>query len=87
MEKESRTAALVLRYLMQNPDAKDTIEGIRAWWIGPAESELSASDLTEVLEALTERGWLLARDTKQGRLFSVNPAQVAEIEEFLQGEE
>lgn len=87
MGKESRIAAQVLRYLMRNPDAKDTVEGIRAWWLGPAVPEWRAGELAEALEALTARGWLLTRDTERGRLFSVNPAQVTEIEGFLQGEE
>jgi len=31
---ERRTAREILRYLVRNPEAKDTLEGIAQWWLG-----------------------------------------------------
>ena len=32
-EQEQEIGRLILRYLQEHPDAKDTVEGIAQWWV------------------------------------------------------
>ena len=51
----------VLRYLVKNPDAKDTIEGIRRWWLPEELRSVDKNTIERSLGCLIRRGWLNAR--------------------------
>lgn len=53
-------ALKILRYLEQNPNAADTVEGILEWWL-PQQSMSEEEKLVErALERLVEQGLILA---------------------------
>jgi Fe2+ or Zn2+ uptake regulation protein len=49
----------ILSYLLEHPEAKDTVEGIMHWWLPPAPA-WRANDVTRALDALVLKGWLTA---------------------------
>jgi len=44
----------ILHYLVDHPDAADTVDGIRQWWLLEGE-ERSSAEVRAVLERLVER--------------------------------
>lgn len=53
-------AATLLEYLAGHPDAADSVEGIRRWWI-PQNVAASRSDVEAALEQLVRAGELTRR--------------------------
>jgi hypothetical protein len=55
----------ILRYLVEHPDAKDTIEGITRWRIQPQrpEGDEWKRDLVQgAMDDLVARGWIVRRE-------------------------
>ena len=55
--RQRRIAAQILDYLVKHPEAKDSLAGIRLWWLDESE-QWSDHDLQRAAEALVERGLL-----------------------------
>ncbi len=71
----------ILQYLVGNPEAKDTIEGIRACWLTEGSSE---EGLQAALDQLVSRGWLTRREiTPSEIIYGVNAQRLEEIKAFL----
>jgi hypothetical protein len=49
----------VLGYLTCYPDAKDTLEGIRQWWMPNIQVQPRTDELQVTLEELVSSGWVL----------------------------
>ena len=58
------TVETILAYLDVHPDAADTVDGIRQWWL-VAGAERSTADVQAALDLLVERG-LVARVEQPG---------------------
>ena len=63
--KAQRMARNILAYLAEHPDAKDSLEGIRLWWIDKPD-ECSEQDFREAAEVLLERGLLCTWEAGPG---------------------
>ena len=75
----------ILRYLMMNPDAKDTIQGILRWWLPTDPVERRNDEVQEALEFLVARGWVTQRETATSqRFYGLNKEKLEEIKLFLQ---
>lgn len=81
-------AAEVLRYVMANPEAKDTVEGIHRWWLRQPE-QWSGMEVHAVLEMLVERKCLSASTAASGALIFGASAELRDNSalclEFLKG--
>jgi hypothetical protein len=53
----------ILRYLVQHPDAKDTIDGIARWWLPPDHQGWKREQVQHAIEELVARGWIIRRET------------------------
>jgi hypothetical protein len=60
-----RIALAILGYLLEHPEAKDSLAGIRLWWIEESD-QCSDSDLRLAAEVLVERGLLRAWESSPG---------------------
>jgi hypothetical protein len=49
-------AGQILRYFDEHPEAADTAEGIRAWWLVEQAFKESISDVKDALDLLISRG-------------------------------
>ena len=54
------------RYVALHPQAVDTLEGIRDWWLSDLRSKPSDKELEEALEALVSEGVLVRREMIDG---------------------
>ena len=74
----------ILNYLIQHPDAKDTVEGILKWWLPGRKIEWGNEQVQEVLDFLVAEGWLVKRILPSSQeLFSLNQKGRNEIKVFL----
>jgi hypothetical protein len=74
----------ILRYLVEHPDAKDTLEGIVKWWLSTNQGEWGRAVVQEALDLLVARGWLMERGTLPSRkIYGVNKVRLGEIRAFL----
>lgn len=48
----------LMEYLIENPDAKDTLEGIERWWLGTSSAALSHASVERAVNALLRAGWM-----------------------------
>lgn len=76
---------MVLQYLMSNPGAKDTLEGIRKWWIATRRQEPRSDELQAVLEELMQKGWVVRfKPTGSKHVYGLNKERLQEIEKTVQ---
>jgi hypothetical protein len=75
----------VLQYLIKNPDAKDTLEGIYKWWLPKWHSRQGRDEVQKAVDLLTSKGWLTNRGTTPSReIYGINRDRLQEIKSFLQ---
>ena len=75
-----RLIGQILMYLIKNPDAKDTVDGVKHWWT--SETHYQAKDVEQALDELVARGWVTKRVSTRS-VFGLNKERIPEIERFL----
>jgi len=76
----------ILAYLSEHPGAKDTRDGIRAWWLQNT-GDVSQPALQAALDTLANRGWLEVRGTEKDEcLYGLSLRHRSAIAQFLEGE-
>lgn len=74
----------VLTYLVQHPEAQDTLEGIAEWWLLERRILDTVGNLETVLDDLVKRGFLLATQPAEGRCrYRLNREREREIRGHL----
>ena len=74
----------ILHYLIEHPDAKDTIQGILHWWLPGAIENWPEAVVQEALDVLVAKGWMTRRQTTSSQqLYGVNREKLEEITAFL----
>lgn len=82
--EESETARDLLGYLIENPGAEDTIEGIVEWWLLDRKIHRSIAKVKEVLEQMTAQGIIIVRRGSDSRVrYSINDERREEIHVVL----
>jgi hypothetical protein len=61
-------AHTIQRYVEVNPDAADSAEGIRRWWLPPGLAEESPATVEEALDRLVAAGVISRRPLPDGRV-------------------
>jgi hypothetical protein len=77
----------VLEYVVDRPAAKDTIEGIRLFWLRE-DAEVLYVTLREALAALVAKNWLVVRSMardggEQANVYGLNAVEVDAIRSYL----
>ncbi len=76
----------ILIYVVENPDAKDTLEGITEFWISQNSAQQVTHEVQKALDFLVEaKAWLTK--IKAGAavtLYGLNKDRLGEIKSFLQ---
>jgi len=75
---------VVLQYLLSNPGAKDTLEGIRKWWIATRRHEPRSDELQAVLDELMQKGWVVRFKPRGSKyVYGLNKDRLQEIQEVF----
>lgn len=78
----------ILAYMVQHPDATDTLEGIADWWLLERRIQEGVAEVRTALDELSKRGLVVRR---RGRdvsvLYQVNRSRLSEIESLLAEDE
>jgi hypothetical protein len=70
----------ILNYLLDHPEAKDTLDGIARWWILEQRVKREMEEVKAALADLTQKGWLLERRGADTLVhYRLNPARAREI--------
>src|SRR5262249_27359450 len=73
----------ILQYLVEHPDAKDTIEGILKWWLDGRVWK--RGKVQRALNLLISKEWLTKRETVPSKeIYGINKDRHQEIRSFLQ---
>lgn len=84
-DDELKTGARILGYLIENPNAQDTLEGIVEWWLLDRYTRWNAARVRKALEELVIAGLVLERRGKGSRVYyKINPKKVKEISALLE---
>lgn len=59
--KAQETAKEILRYLVDHPEAEDTLEGIARWWLERRRIDQTVDEVGESLDLLVARGMVEVR--------------------------
>jgi hypothetical protein len=80
----SEVAQKILRYLDQNPNAADTVEGILEWWLPKQSIYEEEKVVKRALDEMVERKLILAtRSSDARRHYRLNPEHIQEIRRML----
>ena len=74
----------ILAYLLNNPMAEDTIEGIAQWWILSQKIQFCTDEVEDALDELVDEGFItLCTEADSKILYRLNKNKYEEIELFL----
>lgn len=83
-EDYPQAAYEILAYLLEHPEAEDTLDGIVHWWLLEQKIRLWSAEAKSALGELVAQGFVLERRGGDGRIhYSVNPQKAREAEELL----
>jgi len=75
----------VLKYLVENPNAQDTLEGIVEWWLLDCLTMSNVNKVREALAHLVAAHLVMERKGKESRTYyKINSHKLKEISERLQ---
>jgi hypothetical protein len=83
-DTRSEIDVAILSYLLDNPDAEDTVKGIADWWLLRRTIRHQTQAVNDALVRLAARGFLLKRSSAGSRThFRINKDREADIARFL----
>ena len=84
-EKKEELAEEILRYLIDHPNAQDTLKGIVTWWLLERTIKHQTALVKEVLDKLVADGLVIAqRGSDSQTLYKINRRQRRKIISLLQ---
>jgi hypothetical protein len=70
----------IMNYLLDHPEAKDTLDGIQRWWVLEQRVKREMAQVEKAVTRLIQREWLLVRRGVDSQVhYRLNPAKTAEI--------
>ncbi len=78
--KKSQIVYEILAYLVENPEAQDTLEGIVEWWLLEQQIKRQTARVRKALAELAARGLILGRKGEDSRThYRINQCKSKEI--------
>jgi hypothetical protein len=74
----------ILTYLVEHPEAQDTLEGIIEWWLLERAIKFETARVREALSELGSRGLILEKKGPDSQThYRINQARYKKIQELL----
>lgn len=74
----------ILQHFASNPEAKDTIEGIRTCWLAEVNPKASSGEIQKAIAYLQAKRWVAKRPISlSGTIYGLNKDRLEEIKAFL----
>jgi hypothetical protein len=75
----------ILAYLVDHPEAQDTLEGILRWWLPEQEMKFQTNRVKEALSELVKEGLVLIKhESSDSRVhYGINKSKYNEIQAFI----
>lgn len=84
MTIENEIARDILAFLVDNPDAQDTLEGIIQWWLLEQQIKYQTKLVKEAIEELVEKGLVLKNETLNSHIhYRLNQDKIEDIRMLL----
>jgi hypothetical protein len=84
-DEEVQTAYQILQYLVDNPNAQDTLEGIVQWWLLKGTARRQTPAVKGALSVLVAQRLVLARNGSDSRTrYKINGRRMGTIISLLQ---
>ena len=78
---DDRYRTAILRYLLQHPEARDTVKGIFEWWLG--EDASRPEEQQDVIDCLCREGWLVASEATGKTVYGLAEGATARLSAYL----
>lgn len=85
IDETQETAHKILAYLMDNPNAQDTLEGIVDWWLLQQDLKRNIALVRNALDELTNKRLLLEHQgNDRKKYYQVNREKLHEISTLIE---
>lgn len=82
--RKSQIEYEIVAYLVEHPEARDTLEGIVEWWFLEQEIKFQLTHVKETLAGLITRGLVCEKIGRDSRIhYSLNQGKYEEIQKLL----
>ena len=84
IKSKSQIGYQILAYLVENPEARDTLEGIVEWWLLERQIKFQVPRVKEALAELVHKGLILEqKGTNSQTHYRINKSKHEEIKNFI----
>jgi len=83
-DETQETSHKILAYLMDNPEAQDTLEGIVAWWLLQQDIKRNVELVRKAVDGLLYKGFVLERQRANRKYYQVNRERLSEISAIIE---
>ena len=84
-DETQETSFKILSYLIDNPEAQDTLEGIADWWLLQQDIKRNVALIRRAVDELIYKGFLLERQgNDRTRYYHVNHERLPEISALIE---
>ncbi len=82
--EKSQISHEILAYLVEHPEARDTLEGILEWWLLERKIKRQKDQVKEALAELIAKGLVLEHKGGNSQTqYSINQSKYEEIQEII----
>ena len=82
--EKSQISHEILAYLVEHPEARDTLEGILEWWLLERKIKRQKDQVKEALTELVARGLVLEHEGGNSQThYSINQSKYEEIQKLF----
>ena len=83
--KTLHTGHQILAYLVENPEAQDTLEGIVEWWLLERTIKFQESQIAKAIAELVAKGFIIEYQGWDSQThYRINRSKFEEIRKFIE---